>query len=102
MFEDFIIADITETDDAQIILNRPYLATSNCNIDVKVGHITFDVEGCYTMFCFMDEKVISLNFPNQMHFSFHLRLTWRTALVVKTLPILIGFPLSISTKGTSR
>ena len=61
VLEDFIMTDMTETDDAQIILNRPYLATSNCNIDVKVGHITFDVEGCYTMFCFMDEKVVSTN-----------------------------------------
>ena len=37
MLENFIIADMTETDDAQIILDRPVLATSGCIIDVKGG-----------------------------------------------------------------
>jgi len=37
MLEDFIIADMTETDNAEIILRRPFLATSGCTIDVKGG-----------------------------------------------------------------
>ena len=35
MLEDFIITDMTKTDDAQIILGRPFLATLGCMIDVK-------------------------------------------------------------------
>jgi len=49
--EDFIIADMTEINDAQIILGGPFLATSGCNIDVKEGWITFEVEG--VMLCFV-------------------------------------------------
>jgi len=61
VLEDFIIADMIEIDDAQIILGRPLLATSDCSIDVRGGRITFGVEGCYAVFCFMDEKVVSPN-----------------------------------------
>ena len=45
MLEDFIIADMTEADDAQIIFGRPFLATLSCMIDVKGGQITFEVGG---------------------------------------------------------
>ena len=45
VLEDFIITDMTETDDAQIILRRSFLATSGCTIDVKEGRITFEVGG---------------------------------------------------------
>jgi len=61
VLEDFIITDMTETDDAQTFLGRPFLATSGCNIDVKGRRITFEVEGCYAVFCFIDEKVASPN-----------------------------------------
>ena len=37
VLEDFIVADMTKTDDAQIVLERPFLATSGCKIDVKEG-----------------------------------------------------------------
>ena len=37
MLKDFIIVDISETDDAQIILGRPILATAGCHIDVRKG-----------------------------------------------------------------
>ena len=50
MLENFIVADMTENDDAQIILNRPFLATAGCHIDIKRGRITFEVQGSYTMF----------------------------------------------------
>ena len=49
--KDFIIADMTEADDAQIILGRPFLATPGCTIDVKGGQITFEVGVlCYALF----------------------------------------------------
>jgi len=61
VLEDLIIADITEIDDAQIILGRPFLATIGCNIEVKRGRLTFEVQGCYAMFCYIEEKVVSPN-----------------------------------------
>ena len=59
--EDFIIADITETNDAQIILGRPFMAIVGCHIDVRKGWITFEVQEYYAMFCHMEEKVVSPN-----------------------------------------
>ena len=58
--EDFTIADMTEIDDAQIILGRPFMA-AGCHIDVRRGRITFKVQGCYAMLCHMEEKVVSSN-----------------------------------------
>ena len=43
VLEDFIIADITETDDAQIIQGRPFMATASCHIDLRSARITFKV-----------------------------------------------------------
>jgi len=43
VLEDFIIADMSETDDVEIILGRRFLATLGCNIDIKWGRITFKV-----------------------------------------------------------
>jgi len=59
ILEDFIIANTTETDEAQIILGRPFLAILGYNIDVKRGRLTFKVGGCYAMVYFMDERVAS-------------------------------------------
>jgi len=61
VLEDFIIADITETDHAQIILGRPFMATAGFHIDVKRRRITFEVQGCYVVFCHMEEKTVSPN-----------------------------------------
>jgi len=47
-----------ETDDAQIILGLPILATAGCYIDVRKGRITFKVEGRYAVFCHMKEDVL--------------------------------------------
>jgi len=48
VLEDFMIADMTKTDD---ILRRPFLSTSGCTIDVKGGRITFEVGVlCYILF----------------------------------------------------
>jgi len=64
VLDDFIIADITETDDAQIILRRPYLATSGYTIDVKGGRITFEVGGVIPHFVFIEDKISSPNFSS--------------------------------------
>ena len=61
MLEDYIIANITETDDTQIILRRPFLATLGCTIDVKGARITFEVGVCYAAFCFIEDKIVSHN-----------------------------------------
>ena len=37
MLENFIIVDMPKTDDDQIILGRPILATAGCHIDVRKG-----------------------------------------------------------------
>jgi len=37
VLEDFFIADMIETDDAEIILGRPFLTTPGYIIDVKGG-----------------------------------------------------------------
>ena len=37
------------------------MAIAGCYIDVKKGHITFEVKGRYAVFCHMKEKVISPN-----------------------------------------
>jgi len=58
---DFIIVDMPETDDAQIILGRPILATAGCHIDIIKGRITFEVERRYVVFCHTKEDVVSLS-----------------------------------------
>ena len=81
--EDFIISNMTKIDDAQIILGRPFLATSDCNIDVKKGRITFEVEGCHAMLCFIDKRVVYPNssqsnaFPPSPEFNMEDILNWQ-------------------------
>jgi len=59
VLEDFIVVDILETDDAQIILGRPILATVGWNIDVREGCISFEVEGRFAMFSHRKEDTVS-------------------------------------------
>jgi len=58
VLEDFIIVDTPKIDDAQIILDRPILATAGCHIIVRKGWIAFEVEGCYVVFCHRKEDVV--------------------------------------------
>jgi len=44
ILEDFIIIDMAETNNAQIILGWPILATASSHIDVRKGRISFEVE----------------------------------------------------------
>ena len=59
MEENFIIVYMPKTDDAQIILDQPILATVGCRIDVRKGRITFKGEGRYVVFCHLKEDVVS-------------------------------------------
>jgi len=40
---DFVILDMAEYSRTQIILGRPFLATTGCKMDVKEGKLTCDV-----------------------------------------------------------
>jgi len=57
--EDIIIVDIPETNDAQIILGRPILATTGFHVDVREGRISFEVEGRLAVFSHKKENVVS-------------------------------------------
>jgi len=59
VLEDFIIVDIPEINDAQIILGQPILVTAGRHINVRKGWITFEVEGRYPVFCHTKEDVVS-------------------------------------------
>jgi len=77
VFDDFIIVDIPETDDAQIILRQPILTIASCHIDVRKRRIIFEIEGRYAVFYHMKEKVVSPNSSLLMIFPLPLKLTWR-------------------------
>jgi hypothetical protein len=40
---DFVILDIPEDDEAPIILGRPFMQTSRCNLDMDKGTLTLKV-----------------------------------------------------------
>ena len=63
LLEDFIITDMIETDDAQIILGRPLLATSGCSIDVNRGRITFKVGSVMYVLFYGQENCFPQFFP---------------------------------------
>jgi len=48
---DFVMLDMTEDANTQIILGRPFLATAGCKIDAMEGRLTFDIGGYYAEFC---------------------------------------------------
>ena len=97
MLEDFIIANMAETDDAQIIIRRSFFASSSCMIDVKRGEITFEVRGVMLHFILWKIKLFPPILSYMMYFPFLLRLRWRMNRVVLTLLIMIGFQLRILT-----
>jgi len=59
VLEDFIIVDMHETDNAQIILGRPVLMTAGCHIDVREGCISFEAEGRFAVFSHRKEVAAS-------------------------------------------
>jgi len=62
VLEDFIIADMPETDDAQIILGRPILVTASWHIDVREGQVSFEVEWRFAVFSHKKEGIVSPHF----------------------------------------
>ena len=52
---DFVVLDMDEDCHTQIILGRPFLATTGCKIDVKEGRLTFDVGEHHVKFGFFDD-----------------------------------------------
>jgi len=77
VLEDFIIVDIPKTDDAQIILGRPILVTAGCPIDVREGHVSFEVEGALLCLVIERKTWFLLILLYWMHYPFPLRLIWR-------------------------
>ena len=59
VLEYFIIVDMSEIDDAQIVVDLPIWATTSCHVDVRKGRITFEVKGRYAVFCHTKEDVVS-------------------------------------------
>ena len=59
MLEDFIVVNMPETDDAQIILSRPILAIVGCHIDFREDCISFEVEGRFAVFSHRKEDAVS-------------------------------------------
>jgi len=59
LLEDFIVVDMPETDNAQIIQGRPILATASYGIDVREGRISFELEGRFVVFTHRKEDTIS-------------------------------------------
>ena len=43
VLEDFIIVDMNETDDAQIVPGRPFMPAVGFHVDVRRGRIRFEV-----------------------------------------------------------
>ena len=41
--DDFIVTDMIEDDDTPVLLGRPFLASVGALIDVKKGHLTFEI-----------------------------------------------------------
>ena len=56
--DDFILLDMAIDAYAQIILGRPFLATSGYKVDVKEGRLTFDVGECHLGFVFFENQNI--------------------------------------------
>jgi len=62
---DFVVLDMAEDSRTQIILGRPFLATTGCKIDVKEGKLTFNVGEHYVEFeLFKDFEFSPSTFSN--------------------------------------
>jgi len=56
---DFIVVDMPEIDDTQIIFGRPILATAGCHIDIREGRISFVAERRFAVFSHRKEDAVS-------------------------------------------
>jgi len=62
VLDDFIALDIVVDTYAQIILGRPFLATSGCEVDVKGGRLTFDIGESHVKFVLFENQNVPLFF----------------------------------------
>jgi len=102
VLEDFIIVDIPETDDAQIILGRPILATAGYHIDMRVACVSFEVEGRFAVFSRRKKNVISPHSSILGALSLFPEIDMEDVLNFKILLILTGFLMRTPTKGMLR
>ena len=58
MLDGFVILDMAVDVHAQIILKRPFLATSDYKVNVKEGRLTFDVGECHVEFALFENHNI--------------------------------------------
>ena len=59
VLEYFIVVDMLQTDDTQIILGWSILATAGCHIDVIEGRISFEIEGRFVVSAHRKEDAVS-------------------------------------------
>jgi len=59
VLEDFIVVNIPETDNAQVILGKAILAITGCQIEVRGGCISFEVKGKFAMFTHGKVDIVS-------------------------------------------
>ena len=59
VLDEFIVVDMVGEAYTQIILGRPFLATSDCKIDVKRGRLTFDAGSSRVEFSFFEDQIVS-------------------------------------------
>jgi len=99
VLEDFIIVDMPEIDDAQIILGRPILVTTGCYIDVREDHVSFEVEGHFVVFSHRKEDVVSPHSSILDALPLSVKIDMEDVLNCEFLLILTGFLMRTPTKG---
>ena len=60
VLDEFIVLDMVIDMYAQIILGRPFLATSGCKADVKGGSLTFDVGKSHVEIFLLETRISPL------------------------------------------
>jgi len=93
MLIEFIIIDIAGEAYAQIILERPFMATSGCKKDVKEKRLTFDEGTSHVEFNFFEDQTISQLYSSLMKCPVLMKLKWMMLGVILTLLCFIGFLL---------
>jgi len=102
VLKDFIIVDMPETNDAQIILGRPILATAGCHIIVREGLISFEVEGRFVVFSHRKKDMVSPHSSILNTLPLSSEIDMEDILKCEDPPILIGFLMRTLTKGMLR
>jgi len=99
VLEDFIVVNMPETDDTQIILGRPILATTSCHINVRKGHISFEVEGSFPCLVVGKRMRFLRILLYWMLYPFPLNVIWRMSCLLNILLIVNEFHMRTMTMG---